>query len=73
MSGSSAAEPVQTATDFVAEFVGVDRGARALHLKHTPHGTVLVDAAGRTQGVLQGEDAAASVRAVPTAPPGREP
>ncbi|WP_298744767.1 ATP-binding cassette domain-containing protein [uncultured Microbacterium sp.] len=42
------------ATDFVAEFVGVDRGSRALSLKKTPHGTVLVDAAGRTQGVLTG-------------------
>ena len=60
------------ATDFVAEFVGVDRGARALRLKKTPHGTVLVDAAGRTQGVLQGEDAAASAAASPTSP-GREP
>ena len=43
-------------TDFVAEFVGVDRGSRALSLKKTAHGTVLVDAAGRTQGVLA-EDA----------------
>ena len=60
------------ATDFVAEFVGVDRGARALRLKKTPHGTVLVDAAGRTQGLLQGEDAAASAAASPTSP-GREP
>lgn len=40
------------ASAFVAEFVGVDRGARALHTKITPHGTVLVDDAGRTQGVL---------------------
>jgi osmoprotectant transport system ATP-binding protein len=40
------------ASDFVAEFVGVDRGTRALRTKSTPHGTVLVDAAGRTQGVL---------------------
>lgn len=40
------------ASDFVAEFVGVDRGARALHLKQTSNGAVLVDGAGRTQGVL---------------------
>jgi osmoprotectant transport system ATP-binding protein len=40
------------ATEFVAEFVGVDRGARELRAKPTPRGTVLVDAAGRTQGVL---------------------
>ncbi|MCC9052858.1 ATP-binding cassette domain-containing protein [Microbacterium sp. F2E] len=45
------------ATDFVAEFIGVERGARALHAKRTDHGTVLVDAAGRIQGVLVGEDA----------------
>lgn len=43
------------ATDFVAEFIGVERGARALHTKRTAHGTVLVDAAGRTQGVLVDE------------------
>lgn len=43
------------ASDFVAEFVGVDRGSRALTLKKTAHGTVLVDATGRTQGVLAGD------------------
>ncbi|GAA3034240.1 ABC transporter ATP-binding protein [Microbacterium dextranolyticum] len=43
------------ASDFVAEFVGVERGARALRLKRTDRGTVLVDAAGRTQGVLVDE------------------
>ena len=51
------------ASDFVAEFVGVERGARALHAKRTARGTVLVDAAGRTQGVLVGE-------ASPGLPPG---
>lgn len=45
------------ASAFVAEFIGVERGARALTAKRTDHGTVLVDAAGRTQGVLVGEDA----------------
>lgn len=40
------------ASEFVAEFVGIDRGARALRAKQTAQGTVLVDAAGRTQGVL---------------------
>ena len=49
------------ASDFVAEFVGVDRGARALHTKRTPRGTVLVDAAGRTQGVLVEEPAVADL------------
>jgi osmoprotectant transport system ATP-binding protein len=40
------------ASDFVADFIGVERGSRALQAKRTAHGTVLVDAAGRTQGVL---------------------
>lgn len=40
------------ASDFVAQFIGVERGARALTPKRTPRGTVLVDSAGRTQGVL---------------------
>ena len=40
------------ASDFVADFIGAERGTRALHTKKTAHGTVLVDAAGRTQGVL---------------------
>ncbi len=45
------------ASAFVAKFIGVERGARALTAKRTDHGTVLVDAAGRTPGVLVGEDA----------------
>jgi len=40
------------ASEFVASFVGVERGTRALRTKRTEHGTVLVDSAGRTQGVL---------------------
>ncbi|RQP11348.1 MAG: ATP-binding cassette domain-containing protein [Microbacteriaceae bacterium] len=40
------------ASDFVASFIGAQRGTRALRAKQTPRGTVLVDAAGRTQGVL---------------------
>ncbi|WP_439593402.1 ABC transporter ATP-binding protein [Microbacterium sp.] len=40
------------ASDFVASFIGADRGARALREKKTARGTVLVDADGRTQGVL---------------------
>ena len=53
------------ASDFVAEFVGVDRGTRELRAKATPHGTVLVDAAGRTQGVLVPESAASASTAAP--------
>ncbi len=40
------------ATDFVATFIGADRGKRALHLKETPTGTVVVDSEGRTQGAI---------------------
>ncbi|MEG3615066.1 ABC transporter ATP-binding protein [Isoptericola haloaureus] len=40
------------ADDFVASFIGAERGARALHTKETGHGTVLVDGTGRTQGRL---------------------
>jgi len=42
-------------SDFVASFIGADRGKRALRLKETPRGTVVVDADGRTQGALVGE------------------
>ncbi|TDN92051.1 ATP-binding cassette domain-containing protein [Microbacterium sp. BK668] len=45
------------ADDFVADFIGTERGARALSIAHTPRGPVLVDAAGRTQGVLVDEGA----------------
>ena len=40
------------ASAFVAAFIGAERGRRALHLKQTPRGTVVVDALGRTQGAL---------------------
>ncbi|MDT3331106.1 MULTISPECIES: ABC transporter ATP-binding protein [Microbacterium] len=40
------------ADEFVASFIGADRGARAFHAKQTDRGTVLVDGSGRTQGVL---------------------
>lgn len=40
------------ASEFVSSFIGADRGARELRVKQTPRGAVLVDAAGRTQGVL---------------------
>jgi osmoprotectant transport system ATP-binding protein len=43
------------ASDFVASFIGAVKGKRALHLKQTPHGTVVVDAEGRTQGALRDE------------------
>jgi len=37
---------------FVEAFIGVQRGRRALSLKRTPRGTVVVDSEGRAQGVL---------------------
>jgi osmoprotectant transport system ATP-binding protein len=40
------------ANDFVASFIGVEQGKRALSLKKTARGTVLVDSQGRAQGVL---------------------
>lgn len=43
------------ADDFVRSFIGADRGGRALHVKETPLGPVLVDGKGRTQGVLVGD------------------
>ena len=43
------------ADDFVASFVGADRGKRALHIEQTSTGSVLVDSEGRTAGVLSSE------------------
>ena len=40
------------ADDVVAAVIGAERGRRALRLKKTPHGTVVVDSEGRTQGAL---------------------
>jgi len=40
------------ADEFVEAFIGTERGHRALSLKQTPGGTVVVDSEGRTQGVL---------------------
>jgi osmoprotectant transport system ATP-binding protein len=44
------------ASDFVADFIGIERGKRALRLKKTANGTVLVDGEGRTAGVLLDDD-----------------
>jgi len=40
------------ANEFVETFIGAEKGKRALHLKETERGTVVVDAEGRTQGAL---------------------
>lgn len=42
------------ADDFVASFVGADRGARALHVERVDGRDVVVDADGRPAGVLAG-------------------
>lgn len=54
------------ADDFVAAFIGMQRGDRMLHLKQTPRGTVVVDSRGRTQGVIA-PDSHPSVREEPGA------
>ncbi|WP_445441776.1 ABC transporter ATP-binding protein [Clavibacter sp. km1a] len=43
------------ANDFVRDFVGADKGKRALHLEDTGTGRVLVDRDGRLVGVLDDE------------------
>jgi osmoprotectant transport system ATP-binding protein len=40
------------ASEFVANFIGIERGKRALRIKKTAAGSVLVDGEGRTAGVL---------------------
>ncbi|MEJ1922585.1 ABC transporter ATP-binding protein [Microbacterium sp. KHB019] len=40
------------ADDFVSAFIGAERGHRALRIKQTPRGRVVVDSEGRTQGSL---------------------
>ena len=43
------------ANEFVATFIGADRGKRALRIRNTPAGDILVDGEGRAAGVLVGE------------------
>lgn len=40
------------ADEFVASFVGADRGKRALHIDHAAEGSIVVDSDGRPAGVL---------------------
>ena len=40
------------ASSFVRSFIGADRGKRALRIRRTAHGSMLVDGAGRAAGVL---------------------
>jgi len=46
------------ASDFVADFIGSDRGKRALTIRKTANGSILVDGEGRAAGVLVGEEIA---------------
>ncbi|MEN2740161.1 ATP-binding cassette domain-containing protein [Microbacterium sp. X-17] len=48
------------ANEFVASFIGAEQGKRALHVRQTDAGAVLVDGQGRTQGVLVEERTAGS-------------
>jgi len=56
------------ASDFVAEFVGANRGKRALTLRDTPDGQVVVDGDGRTAGVITGPVPVLSEADAPRAP-----
>lgn len=50
--GTPAEILAQPVDDFVASFVGADRGKRSLHVENQGDGEVLVDADGRLAGVL---------------------
>jgi osmoprotectant transport system ATP-binding protein len=43
------------ANEFVATFIGGDKGKRELSIRSTPRGDILVDAGGRAAGVLVGD------------------
>jgi osmoprotectant transport system ATP-binding protein len=65
--GTPVAILANPADDFVASFIGADRGKRALHIETTPTGDVLVDSEGRPAGVLAGASAEAKAVTVPVA------
>jgi osmoprotectant transport system ATP-binding protein len=44
------------ASEFVANFIGVERGKRALTIRRTDNGAILVDSDGRAAGVLVGNE-----------------
>jgi osmoprotectant transport system ATP-binding protein len=50
--GTPAEIMANPASDFVATFIGLDRGKRALRLEDTPNGKILIDGDGRPAGVL---------------------
>lgn len=55
--GSPTEITANPASEFVANFIGVERGKRALSIRRTDHGSILVDAEGRAAGVLVDETA----------------
>jgi osmoprotectant transport system ATP-binding protein len=57
--GSANAIIGHPANDFVAEFIGAEHGSRALHIRETGTGRMLVDGNGRTRGVLVEDGSAA--------------
>jgi osmoprotectant transport system ATP-binding protein len=57
--GSPAEILSDPASDFVADFVGSNRGKRALHIEQTATGQIVVDDEGRATGVLTAPVAAA--------------
>ena len=54
--GSPTEVMANPASEFVANFIGVDRGKRALTIRRTDNGAILVDSDGRAAGVLIGEE-----------------
>jgi osmoprotectant transport system ATP-binding protein len=50
--GSPTAIVENPASEFVASFIGIEHGKRALSIRQTPNGAILVDGAGRAAGVL---------------------
>jgi len=61
--GSPADLLANPADDFVASFVGADRGRRALHVERHGDDDVVVDSDGRLAGVLNSDSAAGTTRA----------
>lgn len=51
------------ADEFVASFVGADKGKRALHIEHRDGAQILIDSEGRVVGVLTARDDAPSLQA----------
>ena len=47
------------ASEFVASFIGIEHGKRALSIRRTDRGAILVDGEGRAAGVLVGEEGSA--------------